>query len=180
VIVDVIRQVADWLEDDINAALALVPQDSGEAAPPSVAVKDETRAGWVARGTIPREKIGAVPLLLVRLDESAEVPLSTSQSFPRSEVPVEVLYVARKVATEVLVGEALQTLRAAARVLTQRFSPVLADGDLPRNATELSVPLNGRIGLVMESLAGDELVVARLTFAVPAVDPWGLAAINGV
>ena len=177
-ITDVLRQVSDWLDDDttgVNAQLASLPQDAGEPAVPRVWVKDETRVGWVARGVLPREKLGGGPVLLVRLGaEGAGVPLATQDAFPRESVPVEVWYFAAKAETELLVTQAFQTLRAAARVLAARFGPVM--GALSRNATELEAPEQGRIELVLEQLAGDEQVVARLTFAVPAVDPWGLAA----
>jgi hypothetical protein len=179
VIVDVLRQVADWLGDEttgVNALLAAVPQDEGASAPPEVVIKDETRAAWVARRVIPREKVTAAPLLLVLLgEEGVQVPLSSRAAFPPGTVPVEIWYVARKTATEELVADAFQTLRAAGRVLAGAFSAV--SGALTRNDSEIEAPQTGRIGLVMEQLSGDELVVARLTLAVPAVDPWGLAAI---
>lgn len=177
-IIDVLRQVADWLADPttgVNAQLLLVPQDPSEGAVPPVTIRDETRAGWVGRGVVPRERVAGGPLLLVRLgQEGADVPLAGAGAFPRQSVPVDIWYLAARVETDLVVTHAVQTLRAVQRVLALEFTDVM--GARTRNRTDLEAPVLGRVELVLEPLAGDEQVVARLTFAVPAVDPWGLAA----
>lgn len=177
-ITDVLRQVADWLADPVtgvNEQLLVVPQDPNEGAVPPVTIRDETRAGWVGRGVVPRERVAGGPLLLVRLgQEGADIPLLTQGEFPRTTVPVDVWYLASRVETELVATHALQTLRAVQRVLALQFTAVM--GALSRNVTDLEAPVLGRVEMVLEPLAGDEQVVARLTFAVPAVDPWGLAA----
>jgi hypothetical protein len=178
-IVDALRQVADWLADathGVNAILGAVPQDSGAEVIPAVTIRDETRTAWVARAIVPREKVAGGPLLLVRMGvEGTEIPLNTQAGFPRTTIPVDVWYVTALADTDLVVTYAVQTLRAAGRVLAARYTGTM--GALTRNGTDLEAPQQGRIELVMEPLAGDDLVVARLTFAIPAVDPWGLAAI---
>lgn len=175
-IVDLIRQVADWLADPstgVNAQLASLPDDVGDATPPAVTVVDSTRDAWVARGVVPREKVGAGPVLMVMLDGSAPVPLSTQNGHATPTIAVR--YVARKAATDELLTEALQTLRAAGRVLALRFTSVM--GSITRNRTDLEPPLEATLVPELEELEGDELVAYRLTIPIPATDAWGLAAV---
>lgn len=57
-----VRLVADFLDDPtygVNAILAAtggsaLPLYPGDAAPPPIAIYDETRAGWAARNQVPR------------------------------------------------------------------------------------------------------------------------------
>lgn len=176
-IVDVLRQVADWLSDGlsgVNTLLGALPDDVGDTVPPNVTVVDVTRNEWIARGVVHRDKIGAGPLLIVSLGAVTDVPLRTDAA--DASVPVVVQYVARKATTDELVTECLQTLRAAARVLAARFSPVV--GALTRNETDLAPPDVARLTIEFTELEGDELIVGRLELSIPATDAWGLAAVS--
>jgi hypothetical protein len=69
---DVIRIVADWLDDStngVNSFLSKVPKDVGVTTPADVSVADETRHGWVARGETPRAESLAGPVVAVFLKE---------------------------------------------------------------------------------------------------------------
>lgn len=175
-IVDLVRQVADWLADPstgVNVQLASLPDDVGDTTPPNVTVADETRDAWVARGVVPREKIGAGPILIVTSDKTSRIPLSTKNG--RAENTVVVRYVARKAATDELLNDALQTLRAVGRVLALKFTSVM--GSLTRNRTDLEPPEDARLIAEFEELEGDEIIAYRLEVTIPATDAWGLAAV---
>lgn len=175
-IVDLIRQVADWLSDGttgVNTVRTSVPRDGGDPAPAAVNVYDQTREAWVAMGIVLREKTGAGPMLLVQLHGDVEMPVRTDQivaGWPRVELAVR--YVARNTTRDDLVRDAWQTLRCAQRVLADQFNKTPGTS-WSRNGTLFEKP-TARLVPFSEPLEGDELVVAVLLLTFEALDPWAL------
>lgn len=181
-----VRQVADWLGDattGVNALRASVPGDSGEAAPAAVTIYDETREPWVARGTVPREKTGTGPLLLVRGPDEAGVPIFGSQGGGYAECEVLVCYVRRApaagstaVESDDAVRDVYQTVRIIARSIALQYDTQEA------NPSRMSVGLDRpTLRFLRQSapLAPDgELITGMLAITFPAVDPWAMAAIS--
>lgn len=185
-----IRQTADWLAHvvtGVNALLATVPRDVGEAAPPNVTVYDETRDDWVARGTVPRKKTGNGPLLLVRGPEEVQLPIfGTQEAGGYTPIDVLVLYIRRAAAagasaveSDAAVRDVYQTSRAIARSIALQYTTQQA------NPSRMSVGLDRptlrflRQGGPLDPQQPDgELITGIVSITYPAVDPWAMAAIS--
>lgn len=179
-IVAAVRQTADWLGDathGVNALLASVPGDVGDTAPPNVTIYDATRQDWVARGVIPRGDTGNVPLLLVRGPDEAEIPLwAGTDGGGWGDVEVRIAYVRRPGVTRAsddVLTQAYQTLRAAARSLQAQFQTMQAG---PTRQGVLFERPRLRFLADQETLAGNETILASLAVTFGAFDPWVLGA----
>lgn len=101
--VEVIRIVADWLahaDYGVNAMLAEVPRDVGDAQPANVTIADETRDGWVARGAAPRsisEDAVIVAVSTVQDGTFDGIDLATAFTWQPGEVPVAIRVIHRDV-----------------------------------------------------------------------------------
>lgn len=175
-IVDVLRQVTDWLNHPtlgVSAVVAGVPRDVGDTAPPAVTAYDETRQAWVATGMIPRDKVSATALLLVRSEGEVSLPpLYPDGPAGLPEVTVAVTYVASVTATpDVLWTHAYQTLRAAHRVLCDRYN--VAPGAAPtRNGVLLEAPSRVTLTPIGARQDAGDTVVAALLVTFPVHDGW--------
>jgi hypothetical protein len=184
VIVAAVRQVAAWLADGttgVNALLASVPKDVGDPTPPSVTIYDETTAGWVAGGTIPRGKTGNVPLLLVRGPDVQPIPIFPTQG-ENGYAPCQVLvaYVRRAPVNQLTpverddaVRDALQTMRAVARSIALQYDT--PEANPRRTHVDLDRP-SRQLARSQEELAGDELILFTLSITFPALDTWSMAS----
>lgn len=178
-IVSASRQVADWLSDaatGVNVQLNSVPGDASDVRPPNVTVWDATRFEWVAKGVVPRDRTGALPLLLIHVPQEQQVTAWAGDD-TAGWVPVTVIvdYVRRPELTatsDFVVTHALQTLRAAVRALQAQYQT--ADTRV-RNGVDLSRPAY-RIVAEQQKLAGEELILATLEVTLGAFDPWVMGA----
>lgn len=175
-VVAAVRQLADWLvvaSTGVNAQLASVPKDPTDPTPAPVTVYDSTRFAWVARGTVPRDKTGSGPLLLVTGPEEAEVPIwAGAPNGAWGDIECLISYVQRPlvtVDTDFSLTDALQTLRAAARAIQAQFQ-TMQEGPERMGAT-LERP---RVRLILsnEKLEGNEVIVAMLAVTFSVADPW--------
>lgn len=186
-IVPAVRLTADalaHLTTGVNALLAAVPRDVGDAAPGDVTVYDETRDAWVARGTVPRTKTGNGALLLVRGPDDLDLPLFGSQGDGGwTPCEVRVLHIRRALAASVESDDAVrdmyQVFRACARVIALLFD---SQSDLlVRNSVHLNRPslrmLRGVAPLDPNKPDG-ELITGALAITYPAVDPWAMASLT--
>src|SRR5690349_8344612 len=117
---DPLRQVNTWLSNatnGVNALLASVPKDAGDATPASVTIVDAATEAWVARGVIDRSKVGAGPLLLVQAANDGDATLFQNETRQGTQLEVLIRFAVRKTATDDGFFQAWSTLRAAARSL---------------------------------------------------------------
>lgn len=178
-IVSAVRQIADWLADaatGVNTQLAALPLEAVDSPPPLVTVWDATRFDWVARGVVPRDRTGKLPLLLVHVPSEQELSAwaGDPQGGARS-LTVLVDYVRRpqlEPDSDYLVSHAMQTLRACARALQAPFTSV---DTRTRTGVDLGRP-SFRILAAQEKLAGEETIVATLEVTLLAFDPWVMGA----
>ncbi len=174
-IVAAVRQVADWLVDattGVNALLPSIPHDPSEVDPPAVTVWDATRFSWVASGNVPRDRTGALPLLLVRGPDEQEISAWLGdENGGVTPLTVLVAYVRRpqlSADTDYVLTHAYQTLRAAVRALQAQYQ----SADVrTRVGVELGRPTY-RLVAAQEKLAGEEHILASLEVTFPAADPW--------
>jgi len=174
-IIDVIRELVDWLADPatgVNALLPHVPRDAGDEAPPAVRICDETRHAWVARGRVDASVLRDGPVLLVHLAGEISAELMPDRQPDGSTVDVAIRYAARGAGTDALMRDAHQTHRCAQRVIAARFPGYT--GPFPaRNGVTLSVP--GALQYVpLFTPLEDSVVVGALLVPIPAHDPWAL------
>jgi hypothetical protein len=125
-ILEVIRSTADWLDDNtngVNARLSGLPQDGSDADPPDLAVvADETRSGIAARRHVPQDQ--TTPLLMVFQPSPAELEAWVTTAIQDAEeVTVAYAYVARNVDSEEVVEDALYTMRAVKRAISDLMDP---------------------------------------------------------
>jgi hypothetical protein len=179
-IVAATRQVADWLvhpTTGVNAQLASAPRDPSDTTPPLVTVWEATRFEWVARGEIPRDKIGDGPLLLVRGPDAAELPIALTQG-DGGLAPIDVLvaYVVRdrvEQYTDFALAHAYETIRAIARALQAVFNTT--GTRQVRMGVELERPtLRFSAEQIPLTEAGGDLILAGVTITIPARDTWAL------
>ncbi len=178
-IVAAVRQCADWLTDatnGVNVQLASVPGDSSDVPPPLVTVWDATRFEWVSRGVVPRDRTGALPILLVRGPNAAELKAWAGASDGGwSECQVLIDYVRRPSLSsdsDYVMTHAYQTLRAVARALQAQYQTAEIR---TRNGVDLQRPTIA-FTAEQEKLAGEEVVLAGLTITFSAFDPWVMGA----
>jgi hypothetical protein len=112
---ELVRIVADWLEDGtngVNAQLALVPRDGGDPQPVNVLVYDETRDNRPARGRVP-EGAAELPAITVALQGLTHLTEQvTDDGYLAAEIVVQ--YAAKNVDAWKAKRDGNYTLRAAA------------------------------------------------------------------
>lgn len=120
-IAPVLRLVKGILEDatfGVNARLLTLALASGDVAPPSVTVLEETSTAWVARGEIPEDVAVSGPVLALMLGGDVLID-SIPRTYPTNErvvgtqVPVTLLYLRRLGDAHTASAGAYYTLQAA-------------------------------------------------------------------
>jgi len=114
--IEPVRILADWLEDathGVNAKLATVPRDVGDAQPPAVTVYDETRDDRIARGRV-ADPEDTLPAVYVTLRNAALLPESQVMDDGFFNADLLIRYVTRQSDASRAKQEAFYTLRAAA------------------------------------------------------------------
>lgn len=174
-IVETVQRYATWLQDaelGVNALLPTVPLPSGATVPPAVTVYDETRTGWVARGTLDRGILAGVRALTINL--AAEVvPFAANgeDSAGPQLIPLLIRYAAVGALSEELVRDAWLTLRCVQRALAGRF-----DGDVTAetHGGVTHFPPAGFRHVPDINPQGDGLYVGGLVALARTSDPWAL------
>lgn len=178
-----VRMVADWLQDDtygVNAIAASVPLDTGDSAPPTVHVYDETRDGWVARQDVPKPQgasiqFPAVIVFLQNVKYDAGVPdsQSTGARTVNSTVQLAVQLIMANSATEDAVTAGMYLLRAIRNALLQFDEPAQQTA-----RTRLGVELQPSTDVMQGQLdapVGDNIVsVGALVAVYPAAEVTAL------
>ena len=112
--VETIRALADWLKygtngsagaangpGSANAMTGVVPRDSGDPAPVTIATfGDETRTPYLARREIPRESGLVFPILGVIVSDSGDIDGEVETIVRDGTVVATVLYAHHEVVTE--------------------------------------------------------------------------------
>lgn len=154
---EVVRMIADRFADaaeGVNAHLAALPRDVGDAIPPNVTVYDETRHGWVARSQAPRTDAGVVfPALTVAIEDPVEFDGDPQYSglanerFEDVDVSVAVRLFVQNVDTEEGTEDAYYTLRAIRGCLKDFMK-----GEYVAARTRNSVRINQCTGMTSAAL----------------------------
>lgn len=138
----------------VNAQLAHVPSEPGEAPAPPVRILDENTCDWLASGPIPREQLldelkAPEQILIVRLvrDEHG-IPVQMVPERINTNpiiVPIEIACLSRRVevlGVEYSIAEqkliARQTMRTVSRVFAQKFESTLTT--YTRGGVEIRLP----------------------------------------
>lgn len=159
---DVIRACAAAASDatiGINAQLAALPLDAGDATPPQVTLYNSVDHGWVARQTAAESGSGitfpAVAILVAQPTTIDQVHTVTRDA----HFPVAFAYVQRQADSAHGLRDALYTQRAILRFLTAFAAPT---------PTGQSYRFRNGVGLVLpESIT-----------APPTNQPWGAALVT--
>lgn len=110
---ELIRIVADWLEDGtngVNAQLALVPRDGGDPQPGNVTILDETRDNRPARGRVPED---GTPVVTVAMQGATHLTETvTDDGFLAAELVIQ--YAAKNLDAWKAKRDGNTTLRAVA------------------------------------------------------------------
>jgi hypothetical protein len=148
---EVVRMVSDWLAygvngptgapggtGSVNALLAGVPRDSGDAMPPSVTVYDSTRADWVARLKAPLENSGiSFPALAVFSRAGIELDGEVMTTYRDGLADIAIVYVTQNAQNAVANVAALYTQRAILRSLKQFADAANYDAFRVRNSVAI-------------------------------------------
>ncbi len=158
--------LADWLRNStygVNAILAGIPRDGGDALPPSVTVCDEVRDAWCARKQIAEEKVLAGhPVVGVFQNGDATYPFARMQrgangaGLLEGDASYVVLYMQRESDSAKAAGNARYTLRAVMQSLLLMFDPK-SNATRVRNGASLVVPTKFAMSTLLEE-RGDVLV----------------------
>lgn len=139
-IVLVARRLAD-VTNGVNALLATIPMDPSDGArprPADVTVYNEVEENWVARGTIPREKVGNGALILVLRDPNnpqigASLGAPETDDSVQPNVPVLIEFIAPVASpgsptagTASGTRDAIDTMRTVERCLHDWFASTTA------------------------------------------------------
>lgn len=114
--IEPVRIVADWLEaatNGVNARLASVPRDGGDAQPPDVAIYDETRDDRIGRGRV-ADTEDTLPAVYVTLRSGTILPESQVMDDGFFSADLLIRYATRQTDASRAKQEAFYTLRAAA------------------------------------------------------------------
>jgi hypothetical protein len=170
VIVDGIRALAGWLTDatsGVNAQLAALPKDVGDAAPPDVAhVYTEADHAVTALGPIDPTLVEDGPVLLVCFVGTATEEIGPHTAGAVSALQFLVRYAAEQDDPREYARDGWQTLRAATRSLRKATATT-------RNRVVMDPP--ARVQLYAPPPGGEAFVPALLV-TVPATDAWALGA----
>lgn len=146
-----IRMVADWLKfgtngaagtadgpQSVNALLAGVPRDAGDAPPAAVTHYDASRHDWVARLTAGYEGAGITfPALAVFVAGEITADGEILTSYRDGQVDVAIMYVTQAQTNAPAAAAGLYTSRAVQRSLKQFHDPARYDAFRVRNAVAL-------------------------------------------
>lgn len=171
---EIVRLVADWLEDGtngVNALLASVPRDGGDPLPTSVTIYDETRDNRPARGRVPdgATDLPAVTVALRGVTVMAEQV--TDDGYCSAEVVVQ--YAAKNVDAWKAKRDGNYVLRAVAWSLRRlRRLDANAAGRL-RNQVALGVIDPIRLEPWVERIE-DTLIVGSVVMPVTARDYYAI------
>ena len=136
---ELVRLVADWLEDTtygVNAQLALVPRDGGDAQPTSVVIVDETRDPRPGRGRVPQDDTPVVTVALQAMTHLTET--ITDDGYLSGEVIVQ--YAAKNVEAWKAKRDGNYVLRAVAWSLRRlRRMDANAAGRLRNNVALIGI-----------------------------------------
>ena len=167
---EIIRMVADWLDDGthgVNAQLDLVPRDVGDPQPADVAVLDETRDNRPARGRVP-DGAGDLPALTVGLRGLTHLTENvTDDGLLQAEVVIQ--YAAKNIDGYVARRDGYTVLRAAAWSLRLLRRADVGHADRTRNSPTLITVEPIRLEPFFERI-DDTLVVGTLTVPITARD----------
>lgn len=158
--------LADWLRDatyGVNAILATIPRDGGDALPPSVTICDEVRDAWCARKQIAEEKVLAgQPIVGVFQNGDSTYPFARMQrgingaGLLEGDAAFVILYMQRESDSAKAAGYARYTLRAVLQSLLLMFDPK-SPAVRERNGASLVTPLKFSMSTLLEE-RGDVLV----------------------
>lgn len=158
--------LADWLRDTtygVNAILAGVPRDVGDALPPSVTVCDEVRDAWCARKQIAEEKVLAgAPVVGVFQNGDSTYPFGRLQrginggGLLEGTAAFVILYMQRESDSAKAAGNTRYTLRAVLQSLLLMFDPK-SPAVRERNGASLVLPQKFQMSTLLEE-RGDVLV----------------------
>lgn len=136
-----VRMLADRLADPdegVNAMAAFVPRFDGAELPPEVTIYDETRTGWVAKGTIPRGEDGdeeriSFPCVIVFLQqgshESGVARDSAGGRYVQGTLSIIAQLVMHEVDTELAASHGMYLLRAIRGVILRYDDPEVTSLD---------------------------------------------------
>jgi hypothetical protein len=129
-----VRLLADRFADaehGVNAIAAHVPRFTGDEIPPEVAIYDETRHGWVARGQVPREDVlitfPCFILFLQSIVYESGIPADTDTGarIVKGTATIVAQLLVRDVDTEMAAAMGMYLLRAGRGVLVRFDDPQL-------------------------------------------------------
>jgi hypothetical protein len=165
---EIVRIVADWLEDatnGVNAQLDLVPRDNGDTQPADVAIMDETRDPRAGRGRVPDDSAPVITVALQGMTHLTEV--ITDDGYLAAEVVVQ--YAAKNVETWKAKRDGNYVLRAAAWSLRRLRRADVSHAGRTRNSVALITVDPIRFDPWFERV-DDTLVIGTLTVPVTARD----------
>lgn len=170
---EVIRAVADWLEDPtygVNAKIDVLDLDGSDAAPADVAaILDETRDGIAALRSLPDDT--TVPLLCVFMPSDAQFSAVNQGKQDADTFPVWIAYLDRDTETANAIRDASYVLRAVRKSLNEFHKNGVAART--RNGIEIRNG-NVRMSLIRPSteLGATAIVMAiQVLYAVRDTDP---------
>lgn len=171
---DLVRIVANWLEDGtngVNALLASVPRDGGDPLPTSVLVYDETRDNRPARGRLPEADTDLPALVIGMRTLTFMQEIVTDDGYLSAELVLQ--YAAKNVDAYKAKRDGYTVLRAASWSLRRlRRSDVSVAGRTRNQVTLLTMdPV--RFEPWFERV-DDTLIVGTLAVPVTARDHFSI------
>lgn len=161
--IEPVRILADWLVNathGVNAKLATVPRDAGDALPPSVTVYDETRNDRIGRGRV-GDPEDTLPAVYVTLRNGSLLPESQVMDDGFFTADLLLRYCTRQTDASRAKQEAFYTLRAAAWSVRRLHRLDGADAARTRNSAVLTRVLTVTYEPTLEEVA-DALMVGTL------------------
>ena len=162
-IFNTIRILADWYADGtsgINARLATVPKDAGDAVPPSVTIRDSTRDDQVARRHLTDQF--PAPSVIVFHPVASELDGWIGVGLERAAgLTVATGYVTRKSVTATGVVDGWLTLRAA----KQSINALMQGNEAARtrNSVRLLRVVRDEISETMAEVGDTVVQIVRVT-----------------
>ena len=125
-ILEAVRIIHTWLQDGtngVNAKLPGVPLDGSDSVPAAIVTfLEETSSAQVARGRVP-EVASQLPCLAVLQSGEVVVPAVIGTTYQDADITVTIWYVARDKDSDTARRDAMYTIRAIRRSLTELFKP---------------------------------------------------------
>jgi hypothetical protein len=158
--------IADWLADDtygVNAILATIPRDVGDALPPDVFVVDEVRTAWAARRLISAENVTAGhPAVIVGQSAELTYPTGRAQLTAQGARMLEgtatylIMYAQHESDSAKAASNSRYTLRAILNSLILMHDPK-STATIERNGATLGLPRSFKMSTLLEERS-DSLV----------------------